>query len=334
MTVMASPTGTPVAVAAAGVNRTRRKETLRRNGLLLLLLEALWMALGTSTSVVVSGGFAIVMACRRRHDAAALTVAAFVGAIFNGILSKILKKVIRQARPLAAAPTTTATASSEHTNNTNKQNDDDSSRENSSSIYNSKSNDIDNGIIMTPRYGVGEEEGMPSSHSMSLAFIWALIALHYPPDDDDINNNPRSTAGHFHPFLFPSSRRLVVVSIALVYVLICATYRCFHAKRVHTWQQVVVGLTLGMMHARLFVQCGVQRVLSEYIMAHVLTAVVVDDNDHHDGEQQQRRILPAPLLAIPFVMTIMIGAKVDLRIMQWLSQNLHQKRKHRKEHAC
>mmetsp|Transcript_23374 Transcript_23374/g.32750 ORF Transcript_23374/g.32750 Transcript_23374/m.32750 type:complete len:295 (+) Transcript_23374:130-1014(+) len=50
---------------------------------------------GSTTSAVVAGTFFFALAYRRD----ALMVAFFIGAISNGILSKILKKVINQARP-------------------------------------------------------------------------------------------------------------------------------------------------------------------------------------------------------------------------------------------
>mmetsp|Transcript_17295 Transcript_17295/g.26761 ORF Transcript_17295/g.26761 Transcript_17295/m.26761 type:complete len:294 (+) Transcript_17295:124-1005(+) len=50
---------------------------------------------GSTTSAVVAGTFFLALAYRRD----ALMVAFFIGAISNGILSKVLKKLINQARP-------------------------------------------------------------------------------------------------------------------------------------------------------------------------------------------------------------------------------------------
>lgn len=54
---------------------------------------------GSSTSIIVSITFFLVLAIQRD----ALMVAFFVGAIANGILSKILKKILNQDRPSDAA---------------------------------------------------------------------------------------------------------------------------------------------------------------------------------------------------------------------------------------
>jgi membrane-associated phospholipid phosphatase len=287
----------PAMIPEAGVN----KSTRRRKALLSQRLQVLWMVLGTTTSVVVSGSFALVMAYRRD----ATTVAGFLGAIFNGILSKLLKKMIQQARP---SPSSSDHASlAQAASLTKAKGTNDSSK--------NKQHYSENGL---PRYGVGEEEGMPSSHSMSLAFIWAFAALHYPPDNN-INSNNNTAEDHHHHHLFlhlPS--RLVAMSVSLVYVLTCATYR-IHAK-LHTWQQVLVGLTLGVLHAWLFVRY-VEPELTTWITAHVLTTTTAnnDDNNVDARDTEEQRILPAPWLVIPFTMTILIGAKVDLKIMQWLS---------------
>ena len=53
---------------------------------------------GSTTSILVSGVFFATLAWRRD----ALMVAFFLGAISNGILSKVLKKVINQSRPEGA----------------------------------------------------------------------------------------------------------------------------------------------------------------------------------------------------------------------------------------
>jgi PAP2 superfamily len=345
-----APKPAAAAAAATGVNRraTARKSTRLRNsgggrelgrGLLLVL----WMAMGTSTSVVVSGSFAMVLAFQRRrqnennnaNSACALTVAAYVGAIFNGILSKLLKKMIQQARPPCPRP------EKQHNKIMTTQTEDDclssavlapstilAEEETDQSDHVDADNNVDEGDMTIPRYGVWEDEGMPSSHSMSLGFIWALLALHYPPSDIDYYDNDDNDDGHFHyPFHFLPSirRRSVAVSVSLLYVLTCATYRCSSHANLHTWQQVAVGLTLGMVHATIFVQCGVQRELAAWITAHVLlttttTTTVAAKDDDDESRSRKIVILPAPLLAIPFIMTILIGAKVDLRLMQWLGE--------------
>lgn len=56
-------------------------------------------AIGGSTTVVVSGAFFVALAWFRD----ALMVSFFIGAISNGILSKILKRIINQTRPAELA---------------------------------------------------------------------------------------------------------------------------------------------------------------------------------------------------------------------------------------
>eukprot|EP00545_Synedropsis_sp_CCMP1620_P008092 CAMPEP_0119007242 /NCGR_PEP_ID=MMETSP1176-20130426/2883_1 /TAXON_ID=265551 /ORGANISM="Synedropsis recta cf, Strain CCMP1620" /LENGTH=209 /DNA_ID=CAMNT_0006959357 /DNA_START=124 /DNA_END=753 /DNA_ORIENTATION=+ len=52
-------------------------------------------AIGGSTSIVVAGTFFAVLALQRD----ALMVSFFIGAITNGVLSKVLKKILNQDRP-------------------------------------------------------------------------------------------------------------------------------------------------------------------------------------------------------------------------------------------
>lgn len=59
------------------------------------MVESIVTRVGSSTSKVVAGTFFVTLAYRRD----ALMVSFFVGAISNGILSKILKKMLNQERP-------------------------------------------------------------------------------------------------------------------------------------------------------------------------------------------------------------------------------------------
>jgi dolichyldiphosphatase len=60
-----------------------------------LMNNKIFMTIGKSTSAVVAGTFYVVLAIQRD----ALMVSFFIGAISIGILSKVLKKLLQQARP-------------------------------------------------------------------------------------------------------------------------------------------------------------------------------------------------------------------------------------------
>ena len=64
------------------------------------LTDRILFTIGGTTSIAVAGTFFIVLAYQRN----ALMVSFFIGSILNGILSKVLKKVLNQDRPI---PSTT-----------------------------------------------------------------------------------------------------------------------------------------------------------------------------------------------------------------------------------
>eukprot|EP00429_Kryptoperidinium_foliaceum_P011195 CAMPEP_0176002642 /NCGR_PEP_ID=MMETSP0120_2-20121206/754_1 /TAXON_ID=160619 /ORGANISM="Kryptoperidinium foliaceum, Strain CCMP 1326" /LENGTH=144 /DNA_ID=CAMNT_0017335241 /DNA_START=235 /DNA_END=669 /DNA_ORIENTATION=- len=88
--------------------------------------------IGSTTSMTVAGMFYLVLAWKRD----ALMVSFFIGSISNGILSKILKKMLKQERPP----------------------------------------DLDESAMeIRP-----SDNGMPSSHAMSLGFIGTFTAMQLP----------------------------------------------------------------------------------------------------------------------------------------------------------
>jgi membrane-associated phospholipid phosphatase len=89
--------------------------------------------LGKSTSKVVAGTFFVALAIRR--DAFMLSF--FIGAICNGIISKLAKKLLDQQRPP----------------------------------------DLDRAKTKTTFSGIPSDGGMPSSHAMSLGFIGTFTIL-------------------------------------------------------------------------------------------------------------------------------------------------------------
>jgi hypothetical protein len=84
----------------------RRVSNLERNSIILsqsskgseeedMILKSIMKRIGKSTSAVVAGTFYAVLAYKRDG----LMVSFFIGAISNGILSKVLKKTFNQDRP-------------------------------------------------------------------------------------------------------------------------------------------------------------------------------------------------------------------------------------------
>jgi membrane-associated phospholipid phosphatase len=63
------------------------------------LTDRILFAIGGTTSITVAGTFFIVLAYQRD----ALMVSFFIGSILNGILSKVLKKVLNQDRPISVS---------------------------------------------------------------------------------------------------------------------------------------------------------------------------------------------------------------------------------------
>mmetsp|Transcript_32271 Transcript_32271/g.78500 ORF Transcript_32271/g.78500 Transcript_32271/m.78500 type:complete len:322 (+) Transcript_32271:104-1069(+) len=148
----------------------------------MMMISPVLKFIGKTTSTVVSATFFVVLAWQRD----ALMVSFFVGAISNGILSKVLKKVIQQERPMEDYGSTSGTTS----------------------------------ILEPPP---PSDNGMPSSHAMSLGFIGTFTGF---------------LLLDYHPY---SSILLVLyASISLWYRII---------SKLHTWEQVAVGMTVGTANA-------------------------------------------------------------------------------------
>jgi hypothetical protein len=139
---------------------------------IVVLSDVALTKIGSTTSAVVAGTFFAVLAYQRD----ALMVSFFIGAISNGILSKVLKKVLKQARPPEL-----------------------------------NGEELDSSFVLAPT-----DNGMPSSHAMSLGFICTFAALQ-----------------------LPSWTALPL----LVYVVISLMYRV--QRNLHTVEQILVGVTVG-----------------------------------------------------------------------------------------
>ena len=100
-------------------------------------------AIGSSTTLFVSGLFFIVLAYKRNTQ----MISFFIGAIMNGILSKVLKKLIQQTRPAELYQSSSSSSSS-------------------STTTSGTPDEISNKPT---------DHGMPSSHAMSLGFISTFI---------------------------------------------------------------------------------------------------------------------------------------------------------------
>jgi dolichyldiphosphatase len=137
------------------------------------LINKVVVWIGSTTSMTVAALFFAALAYKRD----ALMVSFFIGAISNGILSKVLKKLLNQKRP----------------------------------------SDISVIVKEQP-----SDNGMPSSHAMSLGFIGMFTGLTLPQTHIPI----------------------------LCYVAISLYYRV--QTQLHTKEQVAVGLMVGMMNGAIW----------------------------------------------------------------------------------
>jgi membrane-associated phospholipid phosphatase len=113
----------------------------KEKGTPLAMFTPILIGIGSTTSTVVAVAFFWYLSIRRDT----LMVSFFIGAILNAILSKVLKRIFGQLRPL---------------------HNDNSSGSTKKSISRGR-----NGIVIHPSDG-----GMPSSHAMSLGFIGTFTA--------------------------------------------------------------------------------------------------------------------------------------------------------------
>jgi membrane-associated phospholipid phosphatase len=193
-------------------------------------------AVGSSTTMVVSGAFFVVLAWKRD----ALMVSFFIGAIANGILSKVLKRIINQTRP-------------------------------------PELEEAD--IHLKP-----SDNGMPSSHAMSLGFISTFIALNLP---------------------------WTQIPLA-VYAVVSLAYRV--QVKLHTWQQVVVGSVIGSFDGfAWFCLCTGDNPWKVNVMSAVTTHFL-------DANGQ----LPLPMLLVPLLVGAATIGSFERRIGYWLKQRKDQ----------
>ncbi|CAJ1944319.1 unnamed protein product [Cylindrotheca closterium] len=218
--------------------------------------------IGKTTSTVVAGTFFVILAWQRD----ALMVSFFVGAISNGILSKVLKKAIRQERPMMEYVLESSAAGA------------------------GSSSSSGNSILEPPP---PSDNGMPSSHAMSLGFIgtftgFLLMDYHYP-----------------------YSTLLLLVA----YASISLWYRI--VSKLHTWEQIAVGLSVGTMNGVLW-RClcfGTTQPFSSAVTQDLPINVMefVTNNLLND-----QGVLPLYGLAIPALLGAVIVGSVERRIGRFL----------------
>ena len=192
--------------------------------------------IGSTTSIVVAGTFFVVLAIKRD----VLMVTFFIGSILNGILSKVLKKVLNQERP-------------------------------------SELDTID--MKLKP-----SDNGMPSSHAMSLGFIGTFTALALP-----ITRIP-----------------------ILLYVIISLKYRI--DTNLHTKNQILVGLILGMFNG------GVWNLLCDATsnpFGISLTSIIAETGVFNTQTGQ----FPIQLLLIPAIVGALVVGSVERRISEWMKKS-------------
>lgn len=163
------------------------------------MLVLLGTMIGSTTSIVVAGLFFIALSYQRN----AFMISFFIGAIINAILSKILKRVIKQNRPPSVSLTSTAMT----TNTTT--------------------------LLEQLRQPVKpSDNGMPSSHAMSLGFIGTFVICH----------------------IVTSSSSVLINTIPFIalYCMISLWYRIY--KKLHTFDQILVGSIVGSTNGYLWYQ--------------------------------------------------------------------------------
>jgi membrane-associated phospholipid phosphatase len=196
-----------------------------------MLLQA-FKFVGKSTSAVVAGTFYIVLAYRRD----ALMVSFFIGAISNGILSKVLKKVLNISRP----------------EELNLQE-----------------------LDLKP-----SDNGMPSSHAMSLGFIGTFTALSLP------------------------STTIPIV----LYSLVSLVYRV--QTKLHTFDQVLVGGIVGSLNGWLWkVLCTNDNPFGVTVTDWVSSMFL-----------NEQRLLPYWALTIPGLVGALVVGSFERRIARYLEQ--------------
>jgi PAP2 superfamily len=196
------------------------------------LLSTVVKTIGSTTSIVVAGTFYAVL-CYQRD---AFMVSFFVGAISNGILSKVLKKLLKQSRPAELDTSSMELAPSDN--------------------------------------------GMPSSHAMSLGFICTFTALSLP----------------------------VTTLPLLAYALVSLKYRI--ETNLHSFEQIAVGAVVGSLNGALWWQLCTGALGGINIVSWVAASPVIDN---------QTGLLPWYLLSVPALVGAAVVGSVERRLARYFS---------------
>jgi hypothetical protein len=188
--------------------------------------------IGSTTSVMVAGTFYAFL-CYQRD---AFMVSFFVGAISNGILSKVLKKILKQSRPA----------------------------------------ELDTSLIEL----VPSDNGMPSSHAMSLGFICTFTSLSLP----------------------------ACTLPLLVYALISLKYRL--QTNLHSLDQLVVGTIVGCLNGALWWKfcTGTNYPFDINVVDWVNSSPIIDS---------RTGLLPWYLLSIPALVGAAVVGSVERRLSKY-----------------
>lgn len=186
-------------------------------------------AVGSTTSILVAGTF-YAFFCYRRD---ALIVSFFVGAISNGIVSKLLKRVLNEKRPAGLDVSTMDIAPSDN--------------------------------------------GMPSSHAMSLGFICTFTALQVP---------------------WTALPLLLYSTVSLIYRV---------QTKLHSPDQILVGAVVGSLNGAIWWSCSLGHnpygiSINDWVTSHVLNA---------------QGLLPWPMLSAPALVGAAVVGSVERRLAKF-----------------
>lgn len=199
------------------------------------MLSTVVTKIGSTTSILVAGTFYAVL-CYQRD---AFMLSFFIGAISNGILSKVLKKVLQQSRPSELDPSS---------------------------------------MELVPG-----DNGMPSSHAMSLGFICTFTALTLP-----------------------------ITTIPLIlYALISLVYRL--QVKLHSLDQIAVGSVIGSFNGAIWWQLctGTNNPRGIHIVDWVAASPVIDS---------RTGLVPWYLLSIPALVGAAVVGSVERRLARYFGK--------------
>jgi membrane-associated phospholipid phosphatase len=214
----------------------------------------MFQTIGKTTSMVVAGTFFAVLAYQRD----ALMLSFFLGAIFNGILSKVLKKVVNQERPVRGGPR-------------------------------QEEGQEEGQVLLLDEEDLSpSDNGMPSSHAMSLGFICTFTALQLPYTTIPL----------------------------LLYVFISLWYRV--ETKLHTLDQVLVGLVLGTLDS--FLWRSLCFGTNPFFNNHINVMEWVTSN-----LLNEQGVMPIYALTVPAIVGALVVGSVERRIQRFLQNRRNAK---------